>query len=347
MLFQLKYPIIQAPMAGNIVTPELVAMVSNAGMLGSIAAGYLDRDSLTTYIQKVTSLTDKPFLLNIFIEEARPCSLEYTKPQKIVEYERKVGLAEERFFSVPATVSQEDYLKVILEYQIRIVSSTFGLFKPEILKKLKQNQVKVIASVTSIAEAEAAICAGYDALVIQGAEAGGHQASFLGNEANLTNTLDLFKKVRQQFSLIPLIAAGGINQDNIEGYWKAGVNILQLGTVFMLSDLSALGKEMMGYIINDSHKITTQLSPYITGKWVRGIANKLLDELKDNDYPFPVQHYATSRLRSQARKLGNYDYSGIWLGQHDKYQIAKTSELIKLLQDKYYKYMAENANGSF
>lgn len=36
----IKFPIIQAPMAGGVTTPELVAAVSNAGGLGSLAAGY-------------------------------------------------------------------------------------------------------------------------------------------------------------------------------------------------------------------------------------------------------------------------------------------------------------------
>jgi nitronate monooxygenase len=37
----IRFPIIQAPMAGGIDTPALVAEVSNAGALGSIGAAYL------------------------------------------------------------------------------------------------------------------------------------------------------------------------------------------------------------------------------------------------------------------------------------------------------------------
>ena len=36
----LRYPIIQAPMAGGASTPRLAASVSNAGGLGFLAAGY-------------------------------------------------------------------------------------------------------------------------------------------------------------------------------------------------------------------------------------------------------------------------------------------------------------------
>ncbi|HET6872132.1 MAG TPA: nitronate monooxygenase, partial [Sporolactobacillaceae bacterium] len=39
--FGVKYPIIQAGMAGGPTTPKLVAAVSEAGGLGTIGAGYL------------------------------------------------------------------------------------------------------------------------------------------------------------------------------------------------------------------------------------------------------------------------------------------------------------------
>lgn len=40
-LLDIRYPIVQAPMAGGWTTPELVSEVSNAGGLGTLAgAGY-------------------------------------------------------------------------------------------------------------------------------------------------------------------------------------------------------------------------------------------------------------------------------------------------------------------
>lgn len=37
----IKYPILQAGMAGGVTTPQLVAAVSNAGGLGTLGAGYM------------------------------------------------------------------------------------------------------------------------------------------------------------------------------------------------------------------------------------------------------------------------------------------------------------------
>ncbi|MFB8735604.1 nitronate monooxygenase [Bacillus sp. SL00103] len=45
-LLQIKYGIIQAPMAGGAVTPQLVAAVSQCGGLGSLASGYVRPDHL-------------------------------------------------------------------------------------------------------------------------------------------------------------------------------------------------------------------------------------------------------------------------------------------------------------
>jgi len=49
----IRYPIIQAPMAGGPGTPQLVAAVSNAGGLGCLASGYLHPDALRQAIAEV------------------------------------------------------------------------------------------------------------------------------------------------------------------------------------------------------------------------------------------------------------------------------------------------------
>src|ERR1700726_5104640 len=59
-------PIIQGPMGGGPSTPELVAAVSNAGGLGSLGAAYLTPDQIVESIQRIRSLTEKPFQVNLF-----------------------------------------------------------------------------------------------------------------------------------------------------------------------------------------------------------------------------------------------------------------------------------------
>ena len=64
-----KFPIIQAPMAGGATTPELVAAVCNAGGLGSLGAGYMTPSEIWQAIRRVRELTNQPFAVNLFIPE--------------------------------------------------------------------------------------------------------------------------------------------------------------------------------------------------------------------------------------------------------------------------------------
>lgn len=48
----LKFPIIQAPMAGGATSPELVAAVSNSGGLGSLGAGYMNAAEIRKALKK-------------------------------------------------------------------------------------------------------------------------------------------------------------------------------------------------------------------------------------------------------------------------------------------------------
>ena len=53
MIEQRAVPVIAAPMAGGISTPELVAAVGAAGGFGFLAAGYLTEEALSGQIARV------------------------------------------------------------------------------------------------------------------------------------------------------------------------------------------------------------------------------------------------------------------------------------------------------
>ena len=68
----IRYPIIQAPMAG-ISTPALAAAVSEAGGLGSIAVGTVSPQAAKAAIAAVREKTSRPFNVNVFTHApARP-----------------------------------------------------------------------------------------------------------------------------------------------------------------------------------------------------------------------------------------------------------------------------------
>lgn len=65
----LSKPVIQAPMAGGLVTPRLAAAVSNEGALGSLASGYLSPATLEKQIIEMQELTGSAFQVNVFVPE--------------------------------------------------------------------------------------------------------------------------------------------------------------------------------------------------------------------------------------------------------------------------------------
>ncbi|WP_165482778.1 nitronate monooxygenase [Legionella gresilensis] len=337
LLTSIPYPIIQAPMAGGIVSPELTAMVSNAGMLGSIASGYLSLEDCEKLILAVKSLTFQPYIVNVFIEEPRCKEQVLPKPKTILALEKKAGLVPKKTFIIPKTINQQSFAQLFVKHQVPIVSTTFGIFDADIIKYLKEHEVKLLVNCCSCAEAQYAAEQGADALILQGTEAGGHQGSFLTNEPNELTTLDLLKQVKKLELSLPLIAAGGINLDNIKTYWQAGAALVQLGTLFMLSNLSLLSKKCIQYLLSDQPPIKTKLTDAITGKWVRSIENTLATSLKKADYLFPVQHYATTYLRSMCRKKSFFDFTGLWLGKHENYQFLIIEDLINRLRAAYEK----------
>jgi nitronate monooxygenase len=64
-LLNIEHSIVQAPMAGA-CTPELVAAVSNGGGLGSLGAAPMTPEALRAQIQKIRTLTERPFNINLF-----------------------------------------------------------------------------------------------------------------------------------------------------------------------------------------------------------------------------------------------------------------------------------------
>ncbi|ASG68630.1 hypothetical protein fh0823_16850 [Francisella halioticida] len=89
MLEKLKFNIIQAPMAGGIVTPEMVSVVSNSGMLGMISSGYLSIQQLEEFILEVKKSLKigSVFGINLFIEPFVNQSKSYDKNHNIVRAE--------------------------------------------------------------------------------------------------------------------------------------------------------------------------------------------------------------------------------------------------------------------
>ena len=234
VLESLPIPIVQAPMAGGVSRPELVAAVSEAGGLGFLAAGYISVAALREQITAVRALTRKPFGVNLFVPgdpDADADALERYRDRLEAEaalYGAKLG----------DPVADDDgwagKLGVVRDFRVPVVSFTFGCPTKGAVATLKRYVSDVVVTVTSSSEARIAAEVGVDALCVQGPEAGGHRGTF----ANKPNTddvslLPLLRRVSATVDL-PLIAAGGLSDGrDVAAVLAAGAKAAQLGTVFL------------------------------------------------------------------------------------------------------------------
>jgi nitronate monooxygenase len=334
-VFDLDYPIIQAPMAGNILSPEFIANVCNNGMLGFIASGYLSLEQLEEQIIRVKQnlINDKAkFGVNLFLDAERIRAQKYSKPIEFIGFEHSIGLnIDDNEFIVPQSISKDDYVELLIKHNVPIVSCTFGFLEACSANKLKNHGIKIVGNATSIEEYRYCYHNGADAVVLQGAEAGGHQASFLSNEINQLSAVELLKQIRELDLDIAIIAAGGVSCLNFRDYLECSADYVQLGTAFMMTSESNVNETCKEFIRNISQ---TKLTKDITGKWARGTENKLIELMSAMSYfEFPTQHYMTAKLREFAKTQNLPEYMSLWASVNvDNYSLISLNELINKLK---------------
>ena len=178
-----ELPIIGAPLAGGPSTPALAAAVSEAGGLGFLAAGYKSADDVAVDIESVRAATRRPFGVNIFV----PTRLDVDEDAVARYAERLRGEAERYGTDCGEGRWSDDgwdaKLELVKDARPNVVSFTFGCPAREVVAALQRVGTSVWCTITSPSEAAIAVAAGVDALVVQGAEAGGHQASFDDTDA--------------------------------------------------------------------------------------------------------------------------------------------------------------------
>ncbi|MCM6773198.1 nitronate monooxygenase [Nocardia sp. CDC159] len=325
ILDELRTPIVLAPMAGGPSTPELAAAVSEAGGLGFLAAGYLRADALAERIARTRELTAAPFGVNLFAPGAP------TAPDRFAPYLEQVGrqfpLGEPKF-------DDDDWdakLDRLAADPVPVVSFTFGCPAAAEIQRLHAAGSEVWVTVTSVPEARIAIEAGADVLVAQGAEAGGHRATFVDRpEDDATDPLSVLALLQLLTAAVdrPIVATGGIATGAaIAAALVAGAAAAQLGTAFLRcpeAGTAALHRDALPI------ETPTMLTRAFSGRRARGLRNQFILDHPDAPVAYPEIHYATSPLRSAARSSGNADAVNLWAGQtHTLATEAPAGQLVR------------------
>jgi nitronate monooxygenase len=314
----LEVPIVGAPMAGGPSTPALAAAVSDAGGLGFLAAGYRTAEAVQAEIAAVRSTTVRPFGVNLFCP-----TRDEVDEAAIAAYADSLRGEEERYGARVGdpTWSDDEWdakLNVVAGERPDVVSFTFGFPDRETVEWLRGLDIAVWATVTSPAEAGVALASGADALVLQGAEAGGHQGSFRRHDDEPLPIQALLQLVAPMTDR-PLVAAGGIaTAAGIAAVRRAGASAAQVGSALMLAEEAGTSEPHRRALRGDA---PTRLTRAFTGRRARGIVNRFMVE-HDEDAPvaYPEIHYLTAPLRAKARALGDADGINLWAGQ--AYQLA-------------------------
>jgi nitronate monooxygenase len=326
--FGIRYPIVQAGMAGGVTTPELVAAVSNAGGLGIIGAAYMTPDAIRDAIRKVRSLTDKPFGINLFATEMAETDPRFHQMQKQLDVFRKeldIPLQEGREIKVKNPYAEQ--LHVVLEEKVPVFTTAFGLPSQVEIEEVKNNGIKIMTMITTVNEALQAEASGVDAVVAQGGEAGGHRGTFditpswQGSKSSpmgaVIGTMALVPQVVDQLN-IPVIAAGGIMDGRgLVAALALGAQGIQIGTRFLTAAESGAHPAYKKALIHSTEESTT-ITNVFSGRPARGIRNRFIDEMEASDVAslaYPVQNAATGDIRAKATAIGDTQYMSLWAGQ--------------------------------
>ena len=303
-LLGVRYPIVQAPMA-NVQSPSLAAAVSNAGGLGTIAGATLAPDALREEIRATRAATSEPFAANLFapLQPAEaPAERIAAVQARLAPHRARAGLGaapEPRL----APWSFDDQLAVVLEERPAVFSSTFGAIDPA---PLQEAGIVVVGTATTVAEAQALEASGVDAVVVQGAEAGGHRGTFLGSfEESLVPLAELVPAAAAAAS-VPVLAAGGIvDGAGIAAALAAGAQGVQLGTAFLFTPECAAPHVWLEAL--RAHE--TIVTPAYSGRHARAARTPFLAELAaaGEPLPYPLQ-------RAVIGDLGGVDGYGFYLG---------------------------------
>jgi nitronate monooxygenase len=314
----IEHPVVLAPMAGGPSTAELAAAVSNAGGLGSLGVAYLTPQQIIDEIRRTRALTNRPMGVNLFAGGIPPSPPVYDPAPMmsiLSEVHAALGLPQPTLLPFPPNPFPEQ-LAAVLEARPEVFSVTFGQLDPKAVRQLHALGIAVVGTATTVEEGRILADAGVDAVVAQGAEAGGHRGTFASPfETALIPTLQL---VRQIAEFVPAIASGGImDGGDLRTALENGAAAAQLGTAFLLCLESGASSAYRQALLS-SKSDTTVITRVFSGRPARGLRNQfiaMLEGREDAILPYPLQNAMTRPMRTTAAKLGNAGFLSMWAGQ--------------------------------
>ncbi|MCF1441244.1 NAD(P)H-dependent flavin oxidoreductase [Ralstonia nicotianae] len=332
-LFQIDVPIVLAPLAG-VGGVELAVAVARAGGLGSLPCAMLNADQIREQVGQFRAAVRSPINLNFFCHvPPQP------DPEREARWRAHLAPYYAEFGIDPAAtapfVNRAPFdaaaCAVVESLRPEVVSFHFGLPEAGLLARVRAAGARILASATTVEEARWLEANGCDAVIAQGAEAGGHRGMFLATAVeSQVGTFALVPQVADAVR-VPVIATGGVaDARGMAAAFALGAAGVQIGTAYMLSPeakTSAIHRAALKRAADGD----TALTNLFTGRPARGIVNRLMREIGPMSSfapAFPTAGGALAPLRAKTEPAGSGDFINLWSGQAPRLATEDSAEAI-------------------